>query len=170
LGWLQDRFFFIRAEDESPTIDWIIETARAAVMRHGINGLIIDPYNEIEHRRSPGQTETEYVSEILSKIKRFAQAHGVHVWFVAHPAKLYRGQDGRLPLPTLYDISGSANWVNKADVGVVVARDLESNRVDIHIKKVRWKEVGRQGTASLEFDRVTGRYSDSETVQWRSAG
>ena len=30
-------------------------------------------------------TETEYVSEMLGKVKRFAVDHDVHVWFVAHP-------------------------------------------------------------------------------------
>jgi twinkle protein len=159
MAWLQDQIFFIRADDESPTIDWILDTARAAVLRHGIRGLVIDPYNEIEHRRERNQTETEYVSEILSKVKRFAQAHGVHVWFVAHPAKLYRDRtDGTLPVPSLYDISGSANWVNKADVGIVIERDWETSKVMVHVKKVRWKETGRIGTATLDFDRVTGRY------------
>ena len=67
--------------------------------------------------------ETEYVSQILGKVKRFAQTHGCHVWFVAHPAKMYRDKDRKIPVPTLYDISGSANWANKADLGVVVHRE-----------------------------------------------
>lgn len=33
-------------------------------------------------------TETEYVSGMLSRVKRFAQNYGVHVWFVAHPKQL----------------------------------------------------------------------------------
>lgn len=161
IGWLNERFYFIRADDESPTIDWVLETATSAVMRHGIHGLVIDPYNEIEHRRPPNQTETEYVSDLLGKVKRFAQSHGVHVWFVAHPAKPARGKDGSPAERTLYDISGSANWVNKADVGIVVQRDYESSRVDIKVRKVRFKEIGRIGTATLEFDRATGRYSNA---------
>jgi hypothetical protein len=35
----------------APTIDWILEKARAAVLRHGVRGLVIDPYNEVEHHR-----------------------------------------------------------------------------------------------------------------------
>jgi hypothetical protein len=34
------------------------------------------------------RTETEYVSQILTKIKRFAQHHSCHVWFVAHPRQV----------------------------------------------------------------------------------
>ena len=158
-AWLDERAILIRAEDEAPTLDWILETAAGAVLRYGIKGLVIDPYNEVESRRPSNMTETEYVSALLSKVKRFAQAHGVAVWFVAHPAKLYRTQDGPLPVPSLYNISCSANWVNKADVGIVVVRDWDTARVDIHVKKVRFKEVGHIGKATLYFDKVTGRYN-----------
>ena len=85
----------------------------------GIRGLVIDPYNELDHQRPPGVSETEYVSQMLTKIKRFAQHYDAHVWFVAHPRQL---QQWRGDPPNLYDISGSAHFVNKADNGVVVHR------------------------------------------------
>jgi hypothetical protein len=108
-------------DDEEPTVDWILDKARGAVLRHGVNGVVIDPYNEIEHRRPANMTETEYISQSLAKQKRFAVNHGVHFFEVAHPVKLPR-EDGKYPPPTLYDISGSANWANKADVGLTVHR------------------------------------------------
>jgi twinkle protein len=162
MDWVVDHFYLIRADDEAPTIDWILAAAKAAVLRHGIRGLVIDPYNEIEHKRPQNQNETEYVSQLLGKVKRFAQAHEVHVWFVAHPAKPQREKDGSLPTPTLYDISGSANWANKADVGLVVHRDPDRDptRTDICIRKVRFKSVGKTGMTSLRYERATGRYSE----------
>jgi twinkle protein len=162
MSWLDERFYFIRADDESPTFDWILQKATAAVLRHGVKGLIIDPYNEIEHKRPSNVTETEYVSNILSILKRFCQNHGVHAWFVAHPAKMRRDEKGQIPVPSLYDISGSANFVNKTDLGVVIQRNYEdgSREVDIHVKKVRFKAAGEPGVATLLYDRVTGRYSD----------
>jgi len=132
-------------------------------MRHGIRGLVIDPYNEIEHRRPANMTETEYVSQLLGKVKRCAQQHGVHVWFVAHPSKLQRENSGSRPVPTLYyDIAGSANWVNKADLGIVVHRDHDKDpaRTEIHIRKVRFKSVGKIGGMALRWDRATGRYAE----------
>ncbi len=164
VAWLRERAYLIRAEDESPTIDWVLETAAAAVMRHGIKGLVIDPFNELESQRPPHQTETEYVSGLLSKVKRFAQSHGVHVWFVAHPAKMYRGQDGKLPIPSLYDIAGSAHWVNKADVGIVVARDWDTGVVTVHVKKVRFKEIGTVGAVTLDYEKSSGRYKNAQRV------
>lgn len=160
--WAQHKFVLIRTEEEAPTIAWILDKARAAVIRNGIKGLVIDPYNEIEHQRPAGMTETEYVSDMLNRVKRFARNHDLHVWFVAHPAKPMRTREGDYPVPSLYDISGSANWSNKADIGVVVERDFTegSHRVVIHVKKVRFKAVGIAGTAELEYDRATGIYSE----------
>ena len=71
-------------------------------------------------------------------------------------------ENGNLPPPTLYDISGSANWANKADIGIVVYRDPERapNTADIYIRKVRFKPVGKIGVLRLRYDPVTGRYSE----------
>jgi twinkle protein len=108
--------------------------------------------------------ETEYVSQILGRVRRFAENHGVHVWFVAHPSIMRREgkADSPLPLPTLYDISGSANWANKADLGVVVHRDpgADPYRTEIHVRKVRFKSVGKVGAVALRWDRGTGCYSE----------
>ena len=52
-------------------------------------------------------------------MKRWAQKYDVHVWLVAHPKQL---QDWDGEAPTFYDISGSAHWYNKADMGVVIHR------------------------------------------------
>ena len=93
-----------------------------AACRYGIRGLLVDPYNELDHQRPSHMSETEYVSQMLTKIKRFAQHHDVHVWFVAHPRQLrdWKGQP-----PTMYDISGSAHFINKADNGLVIHRNRD---------------------------------------------
>jgi twinkle protein len=170
MDWVSDHFVLIRADDEAPTIELILTAARGAVLRYGVRGLVIDPYNEIEHRRPQNMTETEYVSQTLGKVKRFAQSHGVHVWFVAHPAKMPR-ENGKLPAPTLYDISGSANWANKADIGLVVHRDpVEApDLTEIYIRKVRFKSVGKIGGVRLSYDRTTGRYSEASGQDRRRA-
>jgi len=158
--WEQQHFALMRADDDAPTLDWILDTARAAVLRYGSRGLIIDPYNEIEHRRPQSMTETEYVSELLGKVRRFAQLHDLHIWIVAHPAKMQR-ENGKLPPPTLYDISGSANWANKADLGIVVHRPDpigDPTTTEIYVRKVRFKSVGKIGVTSLRYHKVTGRF------------
>lgn len=160
--WLAPRFVFIQPEE--PTIDAILTIAKQLVRRKGVRGLVIDPWNEIEHSRPVHMSETEYVSEALSKISRFAKTNGVHVWIIAHPTKLVKDKNGQYPVPTPYDIAGSANWRNKSDNCITIWRDLDpqarSQEVEIHVQKIRHKIVGRLGMAALRYDRITGRYSD----------
>ena len=142
MRWLNDHFVLIRHEDdELPSVDWILGLARAAVLRHGIRGLLIDPYNELDHKRPTGQTETEYVSQMLTRIKRFAQHYDVHVWFVAHPRQLHNWKG---EMPGLYDISGSAHFINKCDNGIVIHRNRDEKmgslrEVTVNLAKVRNK-------------------------------
>ena len=95
-----------------------------------------------------------------------AGSHGVHIWFIAHPAKMRPDDNGKIRAPSLYDISGSAHWVNKADLGVVVHRSPERHppMTEIYIRKVRFKSVGKIGKVTLGYDRATGRYSDGEAA------
>ena len=161
--WLAQHFFFVRAEDESPTIDWCIQALISSVLRYGVNAVILDPYNEFDHKRPTGMTETEYVSQMMSKLRRFAQNFGVHVFFVAHPAKMRRSHDGSFPMVEPYDIAGSANFANKADVILIVERDFTqgSKEVRIHTKKMRFKQSGQIGVVDLEYDYISGRYGKS---------
>ncbi|KAL3522910.1 hypothetical protein ACH5RR_015744 [Cinchona calisaya] len=161
--WLNHTFCLIRCDNDClPNIDWVLDLARAAVLRHGVNGLVIDPYNELDHQRRVSQTETEYVSQMLTKVKRFAQHHSCHVWFVAHPRQLHHWVGSP---PNLYDISGSAHFINKCDNGIVIHRnrDPEAGPIDhvqVCVRKVRNKVVGTIGEAWLSYNRVTGEYMD----------
>ena len=124
-------------------------------------GIVIDPWNELEHWRSPGLSETEYISMTLSLLRNWARTKNVHVWIVAHPQKMRREDNGKLPVPKPDMISGSAHWWNKSDNAITVYRDLndhESRIVDIHVQKIRFKNIGYPGVVSLTYDRVTGRY------------
>ena len=127
-------------------------------------GLVIDPWNELEHMRPKEWSETEYIAATLTALRSWARTHSVHIWLVAHPQKLRRDDMGKLPIPRPDSISGSQNWWNKADNAITVWRDFDEfsfNRaVDIHIQKIRFKHIGRIGLVSLDYDRVTGRYSE----------
>ncbi|KAK8641651.1 hypothetical protein V6N13_011035 [Hibiscus sabdariffa] len=166
--WLSETFCLIRCENDSlPNIDWVLDLARAAVLRHGVRGLVIDPYNELDHQRRDNQTETEYVSQMLTKIKRFAQHHSCHVWFVAHPRQLHHWVGSP---PNLYDISGSAHFINKCDNGIVIHRNRDPlagpvDLVQVCVRKVRNKVIGNIGDAYLSYDRVTGVYKSVSEPQ-----
>lgn len=167
LDWVHDHFVFLNPDEGGRGLDAILETAKSFVLRRGINGLIIDPWNELEQLQSAGQSETQYIGESLIKIRQFSRIHKVHTWVVAHPVKLYKSDDGNYPVPTLYDIAGSAHWFNKADFGITIWRNKtdDSQPVDIHIQKVRFRWCGQIGLAQLYYDKVTGRYREAPPPQ-----
>lgn len=161
-SWVNDHYFFIVGDDEKdlPTLDWIMEKAAAAILRFGIKGLIIDPWNEIEHTRAGGATETEYISQSLSKLKRFARNHAIALWVIAHPNKMQTDKEGNPMVPSLYDISGSAHWANKTDNGIVIHRSAAiDDATEVWVKKVRFKHVGKRGLTKLTYNIHTGRFA-----------
>lgn len=172
-AFLEDHFSFILPDedDDTPSLRRILDLARIQVERHGIHGLLIDPWNELDHERPARKTETEYISECLTQIRRFARRYRVHCFIVAHPTKMKKETAGKyekkFPPPTAYDISGSANWYNKPDNILCVWRDLdeETDVVEIHVQKVRFRgNGGRPGVAQLRFHAATGTYADLETM------
>lgn len=163
-NWLGNHFWFMLPEEDADwTIEYVLNTADALVSRYGINGLVIDPWNEMEHLRPEGQSETEYIGHCLKRMRQFARSRRIHLWIVAHPTKMYRNKNGEYPVPTLYDISGSAHFRNKADNGIVIWRDLNEptkRAVEIHVQKIRFREVGKIGGCELLYDSATGGYDD----------
>jgi twinkle protein len=161
---LDQSFHFIEAMNGAVSAKDVIDAATPFLTSHAENkrGLIIDPWNELEHWRPPNLSETEYVSQTLSMVRNWARQSQVHVWIVAHPQKMRR-EDGKLPIPRPDMISGSSHWWNKADNAITVYRDLEkldSKEVDVIVQKIRFKHIGRPGVVKLEYDRVTGRYAE----------
>jgi len=157
--WVKDHFLFLDSETvEAATIDSVLDRAKAAVARMGVRGLVIDPYNYIDIRTGDG-SETAAISAMLTRVQAFAKAFGIHVWFVAHPAKVTRsGSD--LPRPDGMAISGSMAWWAKTDCGMTVHRG-EGKNVEIAVWKCRYRWVGTQGETTLEYDKITGTYKES---------
>lgn len=160
LNFLNTHFVFLQSHDGAPsTVQSIIDRTKQAVMRMGVRGLIIDPYNYLE---MSGDSEHQAISKMLTDIVLFCKSHELHVWFVAHPAK-------SLPesgVPKGQHISGSAAWFAKADMGVTVHRNR--NQTEVHVWKSRFKWVGQVGEVGLSYDLPTGRYSDlpGSTIEW----
>lgn len=156
-AWVAARFFWIDPALKTP--DELIRTALD--MRHpGAKfGVVLDPWNTLEHQRG-SMSETDYVSFILTEVTKLARSANMHVWLVVHPAKIPRNKDGSRPVPTPYDISGSAHWYNKADNIITIHRDQveQGQDVEVHVQKVRFKHIGHPGLATLKYDKVTGRY------------
>ena len=155
---LETNFYFI-APSDNYKIDNILDKAKYLVRRRGIKALVIDPYNRIEHEYERGQREDQYISLFLDKLMRFAQINDVLIILMAHPTKLSKNKDGVVEAPTLYDISGAAHFFNKTDFGIVVHRDRVKDTVEVHVQKVKFRHLGKVGTAYFKYNLNNGRYS-----------
>src|SRR3546814_5821269 len=64
-------------------------------------------------------------------------------------------------IPSLYDVSDSANWSNKADYGLVYHRpDKAENEGQLAVVKVRMGLPGQCGVATVKFDHRVSRIND----------
>jgi twinkle protein len=153
------------SEREPPTLDKLIELAIFSVLRDGTTDFLIDPWNELEHQKGD-MSETDYISRSLQRLKAFAKEYGCNVWLVAHPSKpapLKPGEKRRVPGG--YDISGSANWYNKCDLGLTI-HVHEPGKAELHVwksRRHRWATTGHR--ARMDFDQATGRYLEPLPAQ-----
>ena len=157
--FMQGHFYLLKLGFERRTLQAILEVAAQAVKRHGVRVVFIDPWNYVNHDRPAGQTETEEVSQAMSRLKDFAERYDCHVFLCAHPAKPIMAKvdgDLRQQVPHPYQISGSAHFFNKADNCLAIWRDLTANelgpaQVTVFIQKVRTQRVGKVGAVVLGY-------------------
>lgn len=158
--WIDDRFsFLVPSENDDVNLDWLLDKLEVAVIQFGSRIVIIDPWNELDHQRRRDESLTEYVGRAIKALKRFAKKMNVHLIIVAHPTKMRRDEDGNYLVPTLYDISDSANWYNKADLGVVVHRDLQKMLTMVRVQKSRYHDIiGTPGEVYADFHFPSRRF------------
>lgn len=159
VDFLDNHFKFIENTQQIPTIDYILGKAKIAKLRYGIKGLVIDPFNQISQDREGNKREDEHIRDIIAKCQQFARNYQVWVCMVAHPHKLHRNDNGVIPPPDLYQVSGSAHWANMADAGLVIHRDFENNVTRIITRKIREQGVyGEIGQVEFQFNFKTRCY------------
>ena len=157
--WVNEHFIFLDHSGEEPsTLDSILERTKVAVKRWGVRGMVIDPYNYIDMSRKE-MSETDAISQMLSKVQRFIKNTDLHCWFVAHPAKMSRSGNDQ-PRPDGMSISGSMAWWAKTDCGITVHR-CEGAVVEIAVWKCRFRWVGTQGETTLLYNKTAGTYSEN---------
>lgn len=162
-SWAQDHFSWIHPEDDKFSLYSILEEAQVRIESgYKVDGIVIDPWNELDHSTQAGLRDDQYISKCLTHIRRFHRKYDLLTCVVIHPTKLQKGQDGKYPVPTLYDCNGGAMWRNKADFGLCVHRpDFNKHEAYVFAQKVKFKSMGKQGSARLDYDFKSGRFKDS---------
>ena len=172
MEFLHDRFHMILPEpkgdgEQSLRLDSILQDVETCIFRYpNLKGVIIDPYNELDHARPSkewGKSDSEYISSWISTVRRFARQHDVHIWVIAHPRKMEAELGKDYPIVRPYDIESSRHWWAKGDCILSVWRSLKPDAdtsVAVHVQKVKPRYIGKQGKAVLQYDKVSSRYID----------
>lgn len=165
MSYLEGKFWFIKPEKDF-TLTTILNKAKELKKRYGIDALIIDAWNKLEHKLGKS-AETHYVSEQLDLLLNHLEMMNIHCFLVAHPVKMEK--DKRDPLnyviPNLYSISGSAAFFSKADNGMCIYREYSrghggsiSSRTKCFIQKIRFSHLGELGVTEWDYHKETGRF------------
>lgn len=141
---------FLRFDvDRLWNVDEICERAELAVKKYGIKTLTIDPYNRLNNDFK--DREDRYVGQILAKLSMLAKKLDILVIFVAHPKK----PDGE-KMPNMYSISGSGDWYNMADYGIIIHRERLtdgklSDTPTVFVEKVKNFSLGNPSGGSIDL-------------------
>lgn len=165
-AWINERYLFIEHKEQRPTLEWLLDMAEVAVIRHGARIVQIDPWNRLESQRGGNETETEYILRCLRTIYVFATDMNCHVQIVAHPTKMDAARKGKPP--ELDDIAGSKHWDNVVDQGFVVHRpemfDGQERKTEavMYCRKSRFEELGFQCKLGMNYDLTRGAYVSTD--------
>ena len=152
LDWLCENIFFV-TETSGRTIHKLLHRAEQLQMRYGITQLLLDPFNYIQLPEG-AKSDTMKIGDILAEIELFAHRTGLLVFVIVHPAKPQKGEK----IDSLYNASGSAEFRNRADYGLVLVNDDDHcpsrslHMLKIIVDKVRDDAMGHKGICYVSFD------------------
>jgi twinkle protein len=165
MDFIGAHFFFIYPKDDSPTPSYINERFGELIVKHGIIGCITDPFNQLDNDYGKNGRDDIYISNFLSKEKRFALNNNVYKILIAHPrGSLMKTKEGNYECPDVYDLAGGAMWNNKMDNILATYRpfyttEKKNTEVQFRSQKIKkQKLIGIPGNTPLHFDIATNRY------------
>lgn len=161
--WAEQKIYFTECDKGSlPTWDWIFEKFKEQMFSFGIDVFVIDAFNKLI---LPSGNSQDAIRLVLTKLTAFAQANNVQIFLVAHPTKMQKNEKGVYNMPTLYDVSGSADFRNMTHNGYTVYRNFEdeengiSEGTDIINMKTKFSFQGEIGSSEqFSFNHLNGRY------------
>jgi len=169
---VNDNYFFIDMDKYS--LESVLRKGAELVKRKGIKCLVLDPFNKIRDVDAKSDDVNRYTMDYLAKIEAFCKKYDVLVFIVAHPTKMYKGQDGKIEEPTMYNIKGGGEWYDASYHGLLVHRDYEAKTTKVKVLKVKFQNLGENGAeAHFNWEPRSGSFvphealvEESEPMPW----
>ena len=140
---VNDNYYFIDMDKYS--LESVLRKGAELVKRKGIKCLVIDPYNKVRDINAASDDVNRYTMDYLAKIEQFCRKYDVLTFIVAHPTKMYKGQDGKMEEPNMYNIKGGGEWYDASYHGLLVHRDYEAKTTKVKVLKVKFQNLGENG-------------------------
>jgi twinkle protein len=144
---VNDNYFFI--DMDKYNLEAVLRKGAELVKRKGIKCLVLDPFNKIRDVNANSDDVNRYTMDYLQKIETFCKKYDVLTFIVAHPTKMYKGQDGKMEEPTMYNIKGGGEWYDASYHGLLVHRDYEAKTTKVKVLKVKFQNLGENGAESF---------------------
>lgn len=152
--------FLRRKRGATMNLQRLLDRIEFAVKVHGIDVVIIDPVNELDHEVPRGLSKTDYMGQFIMALKQLADDYNLLMIVAAHPPK--DGVEKRLAkgkLLTLNDGADTSHYGNKADFGWAVWRPDFDGPTLLHVDKVKSHDVfGKPNLYELRLDPHNGRF------------
>jgi len=163
-SWANQKLYLTSPDaGEFATWDWVFDKFREQIYSFGINIFIVDAWNKVEF--TGNKTERENITKTLSRLTQFAQQNNVLIIVVAHPTKMKRIEGGLYEQPTLYDVSGSADFRNQTHDGYCIYRtfgeEAKTTFVNLKTKFTFQGDIG--ASVDFEYHKPSGRYYEIGT-------
>ena len=160
---VNDNYFFIDMDKYS--LESVLRKGAELVKRKGIKCLVLDPFNKIRDVDAKSDDVNRYTMDYLAKIEAFCKKYDVLTFIVAHPTKMYKGQDGKIEEPTMYNIKGGGEWYDASYHGLLVHRDYEAKTTKVKVLKVKFQNLGENGAeAHFTWEPRSGSFVPNEPV------
>ena len=164
LDWLSDNIFFV-TETSGRTIHKLLHRAEQLQQRYGVRQLLLDPFNYIQ-LPDGAKSDTMKIGDVLAEIELCAHRTGLLIFVVVHPSKPQKGEQ----IDSLYNASGSAEFRNRADYGLVLVNDDKActhrsyHLLKVIVDKVRDDAMGHKGVCHVSFDPCNYRHGMVQTI------
>ena len=160
---VNDNYFFIDMDKYS--LESVLRKGAELVKRKGIKCLVLDPFNKIRDVDANSDDVNRYTMDYLAKIEAFCKKYDVLTFIVAHPTKMYKGQDGKIEEPTMYNIKGGGEWYDASYHGLLVHRDYEEKTTKVKVLKVKFQNLGENGAeAYFTWEPRSGSFVSNEKL------
>jgi len=156
IEWANEKIYITCPDkSQSPSWDFIFETFRDQMYAYGINIVVIDAFNKVLFNDKGNKLDM--INEVLTRLTSFAQKYNVAIFLVAHPTKMKKNEVGKYEKPSLYDVSGSADFRNQTHDGFCIYRDDDwTSFVNLKTKESFQGEIGSE--ERYKWHSPSGRY------------